>query len=322
MKKDLKNLRIGVFRGGVSSERDISLISGQSVIEALLKRGYKVVDLDLKTKDENEIMKMINRNRVDIAFIALHGQFGEDGGIQRILERNSLPFTGAGSYSSALAMDKIETLKVLKQNNIPVPEYWIEDEGLPLFSDRDFPLVVKPHCAGSSIGVNIVKDVSLLQKALGEAKKYSTRVIVERYIEGRELTAAIVGQEVLPVVEIVFNKELFDFFSKYDDDLTQFIVPAQVPKKVYKLIQDLAYRVYKILACRHFGRIDFRIDKKNNPYVLELNSIPGLTSHSLLPLAAKEAGLTFEGLCERILNQALEEHIAEGFYEESAQKKN
>ena len=303
--ENIKDLVIGVFRGGVSAEREISLLSGESVIKALRNKGYKVVDIDLKTCDEKAILKIIRDNFIDIVFITLHGEFGEDGQLQRILEVNNIPFTGSGSWASFLSMDKIQTRRVLEKNNIAVPQYWVEEEDFK-FSPSDFPLVVKPHYAGSSIGVNLVRNNSQLKEAIKIAKKYSSQTIVERYIKGRELTVGILRDKVLPIVEIRFKKDFFDFSSKYEDNQAEFIVPAKLPSKIYEKIQELAYRVFKVLGCRGLGRVDLRLTEDFKPYILELNSIPGLTSHSLLPLAAREAGLDFSQLCEEILKDALE----------------
>jgi len=304
--ENIKDLVIGVFRGGVSAEREISLLSGENVIKALRNKGYKVVDVDLKTRDEKAILKIIRDNFIDIVFITLHGEFGEDGQLQRILEVNNIPFTGSGSWASFLSMDKIQTRRVLEKNNIAVPQYWVEEDGDFKFSPSDFPLVVKPHYAGSSIGVNLVKNHSQLKEAIKIAKKYSSQTIVERYIKGRELTVGILRDKVLPIVEMRFKKDFFDFSSKYEDNQAEFIVPAELPSKIYKKIQELAYRVFKVLGCRGLGRVDLRLAGDFKPYILELNSIPGLTSHSLLPLAAREAGLDFSRLCEEILKDALE----------------
>ncbi len=305
-KANFKELRVGVFRGGVSPEREISLLSGENVIRALREKGYKAIDIDLKTKEAEEILEIIRKNFIDIVFIVLHGEFGEDGYLQKILEENNVPFTGSGSEASSLAMDKIQTKKILEKNNIPVPEYWIEDEGLPDFAPGDFPLVVKPHYVGSSIGVSIIKDRFQLREAISLAKKYSSRVIVERYIKGKELTVGIVGRRVLPIIEMRFKREFFDFSCKYEDNQAEFIVPAKLSPQLYKNIQELAYKVFQVLGCRGFGRVDLRLSFDSKPYILELNSIPGLTSHSLLPLAAKKAGLSLGELCEEVLKEAAE----------------
>jgi D-alanine-D-alanine ligase len=318
----LKDLNIAVFRGGLSPEREISLLSGENVFKALKIKGYKAIDIDLKTEDEAEILNIIKDNSIDLVFIALHGAFGEDGGIQKIFEENLIAFTGSRSYSSSLAMDKVASHRLLQENNISVPEYWVEDEGLPKFSDKDYPLVVKPYDSGSSIGVSIIKGKSFLSGALEKAYKSSKRVMVERYIEGRELTVGIVAQEVLPIVEMVCKTEFFDFTSKYHDKRTEFTVPAKLDNATARRIQNLSYKVYQVLGSRHFGRIDLRLDSNLKPFFLELNSIPGLTSHSLLPLAAKNKGISFGDLCQRIIKQAWDDFKKETIYEESTQKKN
>ena len=305
---NLKDLKIGVLRGGTSAERDISLISGQNVINALTARGYFVVGVDLQTKEELKIIDIIKENSIDLVFIALHGGFGEDGGIQIILENHGIPFTGSGSRASFLSMDKIETLKIMDERNIPHPDYRVEDNGELNSSCLKFPLVVKPHYAGSSMGVSIVRDNSELKQAIEQAKRYSKRVIVEEYIEGRELTVGILAGQVLPIIEMEFSGDFFDFFRKYEDDLVRFIIPAKLPEAIYNNIQELAYRLYSFLGCRHFARVDLRIDKELKPYILELNSIPGLTSHSLLPLAAKNIGIDFACVCEHILKQAYQDY--------------
>ncbi|MFC1514659.1 D-alanine--D-alanine ligase [Candidatus Omnitrophota bacterium] len=322
MSKRLKDYKIGVFRGGTSSEREISLLSGANVLRALKKKGYQAIDVDLATENERRILNIISDKGIDLVFIALHGGSGEDGRLQRILEEHSLPFTGSGAEACRRAMDKTVSHRILKENKIPLPEYWIVDEGLPEFSRGDFPLVVKPHHCGSSIGVSIVKDKDLLQPACDAAGIHSPRVIVERYISGRELTVGIVGERTLPVVEVVFSGDFFDFSSKYEDDRTRFIVPADIDLRLGQTIQQLSRRVYAAIGCRHFARVDLRLDSASRPYVLELNAIPGLTGHSLLPLAAAHAGIGFDELCEAILIQAAPGPGKKSIYEESAQKKD
>lgn len=298
---NLKDLTIGVFRGGVSSEREISLISGKNVVEALKERGYKVVDIDLKTRDKDEIVKIVRSNSIDLVFIALHGEFGEDGQIQRIFEDNNIPFTGSGSKASSFAMDKIKTRKVVGEKSLPLPKVFTDVDGI---RPSDFPLVLKPSSSGSSIGVKIVKDIDGFEEGLSFLNKTFSEILIEEYIPGRELTVGILGERPLPVVEIIFENSFFDYSCKYNDNLSRTVVPAEIPDSLSKEIQSIALQVYKALGCRHFGRVDFRLSKHMKPYVLELNSIPGLTSHSLLPLAAKSVGISFSSLCEHIARQA------------------
>ena len=298
---DLKDLMIGVFKGGDSPEREISLASGRNVVESLKECGYKVVDIDLNTRDKNEIVNIVRSNSIDLVFIALHGEFGEDGQIQKIFEDSSILFTGSGSKASSLAMNKIKTRKVLEEESLPLPKAFT---GIDEICPSDFPLVLKPSSSGSSIGVKIVKDIAELEEGAAFLNKSFPEILIEEYIPGRELTVGILGEKPLPVVEIVFENSFFDYSCKYTDDLSRAVVPVDIPDSLSKEIQRVALQVYKALGGRHFGRVDFRLSKDMKPYVLELNSIPGLTSHSLLPLAAKNIGIDFSSLCEGIVREA------------------
>lgn len=303
--KALKEYTIGVFRGGTSPERDISLVSGGCVIEALKSKDYSVVDVDLKTENGEKICEIINSKKIDLVFVALHGGFGEDGRFQKILEEKGVLFTSSGADASHKAMDKLETRKILEADGIPFPRYWQADINLPPDISRNFPLVVKPHYGGSSVGVSVVKNDEEIERALKRAKDISENILVEEYITGRELTVGVVGDKVLPVVEMKFKNDFFDFSCKYEEDKTEFLVPADLPGDIYKQIQQLSFRVYQSLGCEVMGRVDLRLDSDLNPYVLELNSVPGLTTHSLLPLAAKYIGWDFPTLCEQILALAV-----------------
>lgn len=307
------NLKVGVLRGGISPEREISLLSGENVIRALRSKGYNVVDIDITSSDREYIENLLASYNIDIAFITLHGEFGEDGGIQKILEEKGLPFTGSGSYASYLAMDKIATRRLLEKEGILIPEYWVVDEGLISFGEEDFPLVVKPHYAGSSLGVSLAKDLESLKDAIKKAEGFSSRVIVERFIKGRELTVGILGNRALPVIEIDSKGDFFNFNCKYEDGMAEFIIPANLPSDIYSLVQKTALKVHESLGCEGFSRVDFRIDESLNFYVLELNSIPGLTSHSLLPQAASKIGIGFADLCEEILRLSLKDVQANSF---------
>jgi len=305
--KNTKELRIGVFRGGVSPERDISLVSGKYVLDALQTRGYTAIDVILDTSDRGQILDLVRINNIDIVFIALHGVFGEDGGIQEIFEQAGIPFTGSGSKSSRQSMDKIATRVIFKQHQITYPEYWLYEQfPIPLSAD-DFPLVVKPHNGGSSIGISIVNDESSLNTAIESALKISEKVLIDRYIKGRELTIGLLNGKILPIVEIVCPHGFYDFAHKYEDPETQFLVPARLPEDVTSSIQQLAQKAFSVLECRHFARVDLRIDDEQNPFILEVNTIPGFTSHSLLPLAAQHIGLDFGELCELIIQMSFNE---------------
>ena len=308
MEDNLKDLNIGVFRGGVSGERDISLISGQKVFTVLKEAGYKVIDIDLKTTDAKEILYLLKKNSIDIVFIVLHGEFGEDGQIQKIFEENNVRFTGSDSLSSYLAMDKIQSYRIFEKNGIRCPEFRVWGKDNLELSAGDFPLVIKPHYGGSTLGISIIKDESQLKESVSKAKEVSDQVLIEKYIAGREFTVGILNDKVLPVIEIKFKAELFDYSSKYDDhNLAEVTVPADLPAAVYKDVQDLSLKVYQVLGSKGAARVDLKTDNDYNPYILELNSVPGLTGHSLLPLACKQAGIDFVRMCEEILLSALKE---------------
>ena len=288
-------LNIGVFRGGVSAEREVSLESGAAVVKALRSRGYRVTDVDIRSDEDEYIRQVIDGHGIDLVFIALHGEFGEDGQLQRILDDMKIPYTGSGPEASAAAMDKRETHRILEAAGIRMPAVYTPDT-------IQFPAVVKPPASGSSVGVRVVNSQGELDAAVG-ANNHSP-LLIEQYIKGRELTVGILDSKPLPVVEIVAAHGFYDYASKYEDNRTRFIVPAEMDSGVYDMVQDTAKRVFEALGCRHLGRVDILLDAGNTPWVLELNSIPGFTSHSLLPLAARNAGLSFEDLCETIISLA------------------
>ena len=279
-------------------------MSGEYVYNALKKRGYKCINIILNTRDKEEIKEIIQESEIDFVFPVLHGEFGEDGGFQKILEEMSIPYAGSDSNSSKIAMDKIATHKILEKNGILAPPYEVAESEKDLEKIEWTPAVVKPANGGSSLGVTIAKEKYQLIKAFRLAKEITDKVIVEKFIEGREVTVGIFDGKALPIIEVTPKEEFYDYYAKYDNDETEFVCPAKLPEDVYELIQAIALEVFKALGCRHFGRVDFRLDKNNQPYVLELNTIPGFTSHSLLPQSAKAAGYEFEDLCEKILQIA------------------
>ncbi len=296
--------RVGVLMGGPSSERDISLKSGRAVYRALKRQGLDVVALDVGSRPENKI----KRAGLKIAFIALHGRFGEDGKIQKILESLNIAYTGSRPIASFLCLDKLASRRMFEQLNLPVPEY----EFLHRANYKQHlkalrlkcPLVVKPANEGSSIGVSFVNKVSGLVSAAELAFKYDQTVIIEKYIRGREITVGILNEQPLPVVEIVPKQRFFNFQAKYEKGQTKYFVPAEIAKPVYARAQEIALLAHKALGCRGFSRADM-ILKDDTPFILEINSIPGLTETSLLPLAAKASGISFEQLCLRIVRSAV-----------------
>lgn len=303
---DLKDVKIGVLGGGVSPERDISLISAKEAQNALLRAGLEAIFVDITSSLLSDVKKLITSYGLDLAFIALHGKFGEDGSIQQILEDLGIPYTGSGPKASFLAMDKTLSKNLFIKSGIQTPNFrvCVNCESLP--KDIKYPVVIKPDFSGSSLGISIVREEFDLKKALDKAFYYSrSEVIFEEYIKGRELTVGILEDKPLSVIEIVSKNSYYDFDAKYVDAKTDFIAPAQLENGLYKKVQNQALKAYQILGCRYFSRVDFRLNTSNIPYVLEVNSIPGLTSHSLLPLSAKKCGIGFDALILKMVRLTL-----------------
>ncbi len=291
-----KKIKVVVLMGGKSPEHEISIISGREVIRNLDRRKYLSSRIVISKSGKG--IEKIFRAKADVVFIAMHGPFGEDGTIQGMLELAGLKYTGSGVTASAIGMDKIIFRKVMRAEGIPVPK-----------STTKFPCFVKPHNQGSSVGASIVRNEKELAKAIKLARKYSDKVLVEEYLVGKEVTCAVLGNEdpkVLPVIEIVPLKgEFFDYESKYTESGAEEIVPARISKTLTKKVQDMAVKVYKAIGCRGFGRVDFILKDNQHPVVLEINTIPGLTPMSLLPKAAKAAGISYPRLLDRIIRYAI-----------------
>lgn len=305
---DVKQLgRVGILMGGYSSEREISLKSGRAVLKALQEEGLNCVPLDIRHQEIDKIKESILQGRIDLAFITLHGKLGEDGVIQSILEQYDIPYTGSGVKASQIAIDKIQTQKFLKEKGIPVAPWMTvqkNDQGSmvdQIEKKLSFPVVVKPPCEGSSIGISLVKDKGSLPKALETAWEYAPEVLVEQYIKGRELTVGILGETALPIVEIVHQERFFDFQAKYQSQTTNYIVPAPLTVCLTQEIRKTALQAHRILGCEDLSRIDFILGEDDRYYVLEVNTIPGFTSSSLLPKAAKETGIDFNQLCLKLI---------------------
>lgn len=296
--------KIGVLMGGPSNERKISLKSGKAVCQALKSQGLDVVALDIKNTN---CLPQIKRTKIKVAFIALHGAFGEDGTIQGVLETLHIPYTGSGVMASYLCLDKIASRRILKQCEIPVPEYDIlHRESQKISFDRSrfrSPVVVKPSTEGSSIGVSFVNKESQFKPAISLAFRYDDAIIIEQYLEGREITVAILNERPLPIVEIVPQEKFFDFQAKYTKGKSNYLVPAKMSRKHYQRSQAVGLLAHQVLGCRGFSRVDM-ILTKDGPVVLEVNSIPGLTTTSLMPLAASSVGLDFAQLCVEIVKLA------------------
>jgi len=296
--------RIGILAGGPSSERQISLRSGKAVYDALIREGLDAILLDV----HDNIHDIISRNVMDVAFIALHGKFGEDGSVQKILEDADIPYTGSGVDASRLAMDKIAAKNIFEAESIPTPRYTVfESDSYALDDARvlNWPIVVKPQFEGSSIGLSIAKDESALKSAVSTAFEYGPTILLEEYISGRELTVGILDDEPLPVVEIVPAEGLYDYTAKYSDPRTKYIVPADIEEGSASMAKAIGKRSHSALGCRCFSRVDMIMAGDGKMHVLEVNTIPGMTARSLLPKAADAAGISFGDLCMRLVKDAL-----------------
>jgi len=301
---------IGVLMGGYSSEREISLRSGQAVADALSQEGHRVVILDIITDDTLKIIQQIQAVPLDVAFIALHGRLGEDGVIQGVLEKLEIPYTGSGVKASQMAFNKILTQKALQAAGLPVAAYYCITDGRSVdfktawSQIKSTPLVVKAACEGSSIGVHIVRHPSEWEPAFKNAMSYGPQVIVEQFIKGREFTAGIFDNEALPLVEICPKSNFFSFNAKYQKGATQYICPAEINENLTRKIKEISLKAYEVLGCEGFARVDLRVDDNEQPFILEVNTIPGFTGTSLFPKAAREAGYSFVQVCEKLLDLA------------------
>ncbi len=313
----MKTKRVGVLMGGPSSEREISIKSGKAVCKALEAKQIDYVPVELmpgpNTNGYKEsVAAKLALLKIDVAFIALHGEFGEDGTVQELLEKMKIPYTGSSSSASRVAMNKITAKEMFKSKNIPVAGHEILakdnfNKGCDInayFKNLGPSLVVKPSNGGSSIGLNIVSNRKDLKAAIDDAFKYDNRLIIEEYISGREITVGIIEDAALPIVEILPKRKFFDFTAKYQSGLTEYIVPAKIEGSIYEKCQDIGLRAHKVLSARSFSRVDIILNKKKGPVVLEVNTIPGFTETSLLPKAARAIGMEFEDLCLKILESA------------------
>ncbi len=302
-------VRVAVLMGGISTEREVSLRSGQAVAKGLREAGYSVIPIMVNDTKVEEL----DRWDIDLAFVALHGYFGEDGGIQSLLEKKGIPYTGSGVKASKRAMDKVESKKAFGTEGLSTPDFLVLTRNESLRPEYiigrlgrlSFPLVVKPARNGSSVGVSVVKVIEGLIPALETAFRYDDTVLLEEYIAGRELTVGIVGEEALPVIEIRPSREFYDFEAKYKDTNTRYILCPGLPGGVYQRAQEIALKAHKTLGCSDFYRVDMMCDELGELYLLEVNTIPGFTERSLLPKAAQATGMTFSQLCSRIAELAL-----------------
>jgi D-alanine-D-alanine ligase len=291
--------KIAVLMGGPGSERDVSLATGRGVSKALRSLGADVVDVDVRDEDF-QLPK-----DVDLAFLTIHGTFGEDGTLQKILEDRGVSYTGEGVEGSRSAFDKFLTKEKFRAHNVVTPEWEVIEVGrrpkIPV------PLVVKPPCQGSTVGVVIVKNESEFDAAIKEAGKYDRKLLVEKFVSGRELTIGILGDQALPILEIIPKGGFYDFTNKYPflnpqaGGGAEHVCPAQIDEKKTAEIQELALRAFRALGLRVYGRVDVILSDSGEPFVLEVNTIPGMTEASLLPEAAAATGIGYVDLCARII---------------------
>jgi D-alanine-D-alanine ligase len=335
-------MKVAVLFGGTSDERDVSIASGSQVVKALRSAGHEVLavdtargvldeateaellrnevsplppgreDLDmLATGDPTALTRAPELEGVDVLFLALHGGTGEGGTLQALLDLIDLPYTGSGMLASAMAMDKDVTKRLLDHAGVPTAPWLMAPVGVAQVKDTlGWPVVVKPSKQGSTLGLSLVRGVDELAAALELAFRYDDEVMVERFVAGRELTVPVVGDDALPVGEIITGQEIFDYEAKYQPGKAEEVFPADLPDEVRDEAQRLALVVHKSLKLRGFSRVDFRLDDGGGLWCLEVNTLPGMTANSLVPKSARAAGIEFPRLCERICELAIEEHQA------------
>jgi len=337
-------MNIAVLFGGISTERNVSIAGGRAVVEALRSKGHNVIPVDpalgadWKNSEEvlnggngvpslDELSKMCSRNiidcinsdafdNVDVTFIVLHGKWGEDGRVQSLLELRGIPYTGSKVKGSAIAIDKNSSKMIFLAANIPTPPWYVvrkkDYENYELFEEirgeLGNHLVIKPNDQGSTIGITIVESGNLdeIHDGILAASEYSDLVLIEKFIEGQEITVGIIGEDALPVIEIVPEDGYYDYEHKYTKGKTRYDCPADISEDIAEFTQSMAHTAYMALGCSGFARADFRLDEDGQPFLLEMNTIPGFTATSLVPMAAKEVEIEFPELCERIIEIALE----------------
>ena len=310
-------MRIAVLKGGDSLERQVSIRSGARVEDALERLGHDVVGIDVGTN----LVDRLRAERPDVAFVALHGRGGEDGTVQELLELLGIPYTASGPSACIRCMDKVIAKHMLRDAGIPTPDFYafsqaaFEDLGaaraLPAIEERlDFPIVVKPAGQGSALGIKFARTADDVPGAIVSALSYDTKVLLERYVAGRDLAVSVLdgpdGPEALPIVEAVpHGEDFYDFEARYEIGRTSFICPAELPDDVASRARELALDTYRVLGCYGFARVDLMLDEGSGELtVLEANVVPGLTDTSLLPLAAEAAGISFDSLIARVLDLA------------------
>jgi len=295
--EELKTKRIGVLMGGLSAEREVSLKSGAAVLAALTRQGYDAVGIDVG----RDLAARLSSEQVELAFIALHGRFGEDGSVQGMLELMGIPYTGSGVLASALAINKIYSKAMFAAAGLSVAPYRVLRRGEKPDESQVLPVVVKPSQEGSSVGVSIVKEQSQMDKALADAFAYDEEILVEKFIKGQEVQVGILDGRALGAIEIVPKNEFYDFEAKYTDGMAEHILPARLPEPVYHSVLKAGERAHASLGCHGYSRVDFLVTESGEAFILEVNTLPGMTDLSLLPEIARGAGIGFDELVARIV---------------------
>ena len=295
--------KVAVLLGGKSAEREVSLKSGGMVLNALRSRGVDAHGFDPRERDVTALVQ----ERFERAFIALHGRFGEDGTVQGVLEWLGIRYTGSGVLASALAMDKLRTKRIWQAEGLPTAPYAVltRESDLKVVARRlGTPLFVKPASEGSSVGMTKVKRAADLEEAFALAVNYDPVVIAEKFVDGPELTVGILGEQVLPIIRIETPREFYDYEAKYIADDTRYLIPSGLPKAKEAQLQALCLKAFQALGCTGWGRVDLMLSRQGRPYLLEINTSPGMTDHSLVPMAARAVGISYEDLCVKILQSA------------------
>ncbi len=327
-------MRIAVLMGGRSSERPVSFMTGRGIAQSLRNLGHEVASVDaadgreLPPGEEGTNARPLAAGRAlppsamlealqvpavesaDVVFIALHGTWGEDGTVQAALELAGKVYTGSGVLASALAMDKAMSKRVFEREALPTPHWVLLEAGVPgsaidVSLLGGYPLVVKPNAEGSTIGLSIVRHASELQAAIGKASEHDPQVLVEEYVEGRELTVAVIGEVAYPIVEIEPKSGFYDYTSKYTKGMSTYTCPAQLDKELARHVRELAVEAAQVLGCRGVARVDFRLTEDDEPTILEVNTLPGMTPTSLVPMAAAAKGMSYDQLVARIVDLAV-----------------
>ena len=295
--------KVAVLMGGWSAEREISLLSGNAVLAALQSQGIDAHGIDV----DHNIAKVLNNEKFNRAFIVLHGRGGEDGTMQGLLTAMAIPFTGSSVLGSSLAMDKLRTKQVWSAMNLPTPDYWIlesEADCAQAIENGGLPLIVKPVLEGSSIGMSKVEKEEELIPAWRKAMDCGGTVIAEKWIHGAEYTAAVLNDKVLPMIRLETENIFYDYEAKYQSEDTKYICPCGLDSDDEKHLSVMVRKAFDAVGASGWGRVDFMIDQKNQPWLIEVNTVPGMTDHSLVPMAAKQAGMNFEQLVVDILRGA------------------